>query len=163
PRRHPGAGRSVQRRQQQPARQPDGTSSHGNGHHPPSQHAGHPEQQAEPLATSAVVVVLRWRVPVRDPPRPARPCEARPRDGPDTAAERAALDAGNKKLTDGCEARSARILPYVGTRIVAQDMDRVRAALGDSKLTYLGYSYGTAIGASYLDQFPTHVRAMVLD
>jgi pimeloyl-ACP methyl ester carboxylesterase len=82
---------------------------------------------------------------------------------PDSAAERAALDAGNKKLTDGCEARSGRVLPYVSTRIVAQDMDRVRAALGDDKLTYLGYSYGTAIGASYLDQFPTHVRAMVLD
>jgi pimeloyl-ACP methyl ester carboxylesterase len=82
---------------------------------------------------------------------------------PDTAAERAALDAGNHKLADGCEARSGRILPYVSTRIVAQDMDRVRAALGDQKLTYLGYSYGTAIGASYLDQFPTHVRAMVLD
>jgi pimeloyl-ACP methyl ester carboxylesterase len=82
---------------------------------------------------------------------------------PDTAAERSALDAGNRKLTAGCEARSGRILPYVSTRIVAQDMDRVRAALGDEKLTYLGYSYGTAIGASYLDQFPTHVRAMVLD
>jgi pimeloyl-ACP methyl ester carboxylesterase len=82
---------------------------------------------------------------------------------PDSAAERAALTAGNKRFTDGCKARSARILPYVTTRIVAQDMDRVRAALGDQKLTYLGYSYGTAIGASYLDQFPTHVRAMVLD
>ena len=82
---------------------------------------------------------------------------------PDSPAERAALNAGNKKLTDGCKARSSRILPYVSTRIVAQDMDRVRAALGDRKLTYLGYSYGTAIGASYLDQFPTHVRAMVLD
>ncbi|MDX6218446.1 MAG: hypothetical protein QOJ48_127, partial [Frankiales bacterium] len=82
---------------------------------------------------------------------------------PDTPAERTALDAGNKKLADGCESRSGRILPYVSTRIVAQDMDRVRAALGDQKLTYLGYSYGTAIGASYLDQFPTHVRAMVLD
>ncbi len=82
---------------------------------------------------------------------------------PDTPAEVSALSAGNRKLTAGCKARSARILPYVSTRIVAQDMDRVRAALGDDKLTYLGYSYGTAIGASYLDQFPTHVRAMVLD
>jgi pimeloyl-ACP methyl ester carboxylesterase len=82
---------------------------------------------------------------------------------PDTPGEKAALAAGNKKLTDGCEARSRRILPYVSTRVVAQDMDRVRAALGDAKLTYLGYSYGTAIGAAYLDQFPTHVRAMVLD
>ena len=82
---------------------------------------------------------------------------------PDNASELAALDAGNKQFADGCRARSARVLPYVSTRIVAQDLDRVRMAVGDAKLTYLGYSYGTAIGASYLDQFPTHVRAMVLD
>lgn len=82
---------------------------------------------------------------------------------PDTAAERKALDDGNRMLAAGCQRRSARILPYVSTAIVAQDMDRVRQAVGDAKLTYLGYSYGTAIGASYLDQFPTHVRAMVLD
>jgi pimeloyl-ACP methyl ester carboxylesterase len=82
---------------------------------------------------------------------------------PDTAAERTALSQGNQKLTAGCQSKSARILPYVSTAIVARDLDRVREALGDKKLTYLGYSYGTAIGASYLDQFPTHVRAMVLD
>ncbi|MGB8649252.1 MAG: alpha/beta hydrolase [Mycobacteriales bacterium] len=82
---------------------------------------------------------------------------------PDTAAELRALDAGNLKLAQGCQRRSARILPYVSTAVVAQDMDRVRQAVGDAKLTYLGYSYGTAIGASYLDQFPTRVRAMVLD
>ncbi len=82
---------------------------------------------------------------------------------PDTPAEQTALDDGNAMLAAGCKQRSARILPYVSTAIVAQDMDRVRQAVGDQKLTYLGYSYGTAIGASYLDQFPTHVRAMVLD
>jgi pimeloyl-ACP methyl ester carboxylesterase len=42
-------------------------------------------------------------------------------------------------------------------------MESVRAALREPKLSYLGYSYGTAIGAAYLDQFPTRVRAMVLD
>lgn len=82
---------------------------------------------------------------------------------PDTEAELAALDAGNKQLTEGCARRSARILPYVSTKVVAQDMDRVRQAVGDAKLTYLGYSYGTAIGAAYLDAYPTRVRAMVLD
>jgi len=82
---------------------------------------------------------------------------------PDTAAERRALLAGNRQLAQGCQRRSARVLPYVSTDVVAQDVDRVRQAVGDSKLTYLGYSYGTAIGAAYLDQFPTRVRAMVLD
>ena len=82
---------------------------------------------------------------------------------PTTTAGLRAIDAGNRMLARGCSQRSGRILPYVSTRIVAQDMDRVRAALGDPKLTYLGYSYGTSIGASYLEQFPTRVRAMVLD
>jgi pimeloyl-ACP methyl ester carboxylesterase len=82
---------------------------------------------------------------------------------PDSPAERTALLEGNRKLANGCQARSGRVMPYVSTRIVAQDLDRVRQAVGDAKLTYLGYSYGTAIGASYLDQFPTRVRAMVLD
>jgi pimeloyl-ACP methyl ester carboxylesterase len=82
---------------------------------------------------------------------------------PDNARELAAFDAGNRALAQGCESRSGRVLPYVGTTTVAQDMDRVRQAVGDAKLTYLGYSYGTAIGASYLEQFPTRVRAMVLD
>jgi pimeloyl-ACP methyl ester carboxylesterase len=82
---------------------------------------------------------------------------------PDDAQERRALLDGNRQLDAGCYHRSARVMPYVGTKIVAQDLDRVRQAVGDAKLTYLGYSYGTAIGASYLDQFPTRVRAMVLD
>jgi pimeloyl-ACP methyl ester carboxylesterase len=82
---------------------------------------------------------------------------------PDDAAERTALAAGNEKLDAGCGRRSGRVLPYVDTQIVAQDLDRVRQAVGDAKLTYVGYSYGTAIGAAYLDQFPTLVRAMVLD
>ncbi|MCU1594852.1 MAG: alpha/beta hydrolase [Frankiales bacterium] len=82
---------------------------------------------------------------------------------PDNAQEMSAFNAANKQFDQGCEARSARILPYVSTKVVAQDLDRVRQAVGDQKLTYLGYSYGTAIGAAYLDAFPTHVRAMVLD
>lgn len=82
---------------------------------------------------------------------------------PDNAREQAAVEKGNKDFVAGCQQRSGRVLPYVSTIVVAQDLERLRIALGDAKLTYLGYSYGTAIGASYLDQFPTHVRAMVLD
>jgi pimeloyl-ACP methyl ester carboxylesterase len=81
----------------------------------------------------------------------------------DDPAELSAIDAANRKLAQGCLARSRRVLPYVSTMIAAQDLDRVRLAVGDVKLTYLGYSYGTQIGTSYLEQFPTHVRAMVLD
>ena len=55
------------------------------------------------------------------------------------------------------------MLPYVGTVDVARDMDRLRQALGDSELTYMGQSYGTLLGLTYAQLFPTHVRAMVLD
>ena len=51
----------------------------------------------------------------------------------------------------------------MGTRNAARDMDVVRAALGDAKLTYLGKSYGTYLGAWYAQLFPSRVRAMVLD
>ena len=54
-------------------------------------------------------------------------------------------------------------LPYVSTVDAAEDMDVLRAALGDAKLTYLGFSYGSLLGATYAELFPTHVRAMVLD
>lgn len=54
-------------------------------------------------------------------------------------------------------------LANVGTVNVAKDLDALRAALGDEKLTYLGYSYGTSIGSAYAEQFPQNVRAMILD
>jgi pimeloyl-ACP methyl ester carboxylesterase len=54
-------------------------------------------------------------------------------------------------------------LGHVGTADVVKDLDTLRAALGDDKLTYLGYSYGTRIGASYAENYPDKVRAMVLD
>ncbi|MDR7300807.1 pimeloyl-ACP methyl ester carboxylesterase [Haloactinomyces albus] len=63
-----------------------------------------------------------------------------------------------------CAQRSGTtMLANMGTRDVAKDMDVLRSALGDKKLTYLGFSYGTRIGAEYAEQFPGNVRAMVLD
>jgi pimeloyl-ACP methyl ester carboxylesterase len=58
---------------------------------------------------------------------------------------------------------SGRVLPFVDTASAAKDMDVMRAALGDDKLTYLGFSYGTYLGETYAHLFPTHIRAMVLD
>ncbi|HEY4333456.1 MAG TPA: alpha/beta hydrolase, partial [Ilumatobacteraceae bacterium] len=67
----------------------------------------------------------------------------------------------------GSYARCIRLtgayLSYLGTPNVARDLDRIRAAIGDAKLTYLGFSYGTALGGVYADMFPQNVRAMVLD
>jgi pimeloyl-ACP methyl ester carboxylesterase len=54
-------------------------------------------------------------------------------------------------------------LEHLGTKTVAQDMDVLRSALGDKKLNFLGFSYGTRLGTSYAEQYPKNVRAMVLD
>jgi pimeloyl-ACP methyl ester carboxylesterase len=64
----------------------------------------------------------------------------------------------------GCVDRTGKeVLANIGTREVVRDMDVMRSALGEEKLTYLGYSYGTRIGASYAEAFPKNVRAMILD
>jgi pimeloyl-ACP methyl ester carboxylesterase len=82
---------------------------------------------------------------------------------PTTAAGVAALEAGARRLADACVAQSGPLLAHVGTKDAAEDMDAIRVAVGDAKLTYLGYSYGTFLGAEYAALFPTHVRALVLD
>lgn len=78
-------------------------------------------------------------------------------------ADRAALLEVSAEYVDDCGARYGNLLPFVGTRDVAMDMDTVRAAMGDEQLSYLGLSYGTAIGQVYAEQFPDRVRSMVLD
>ncbi|MFB8280781.1 alpha/beta hydrolase [Nocardia colli] len=76
----------------------------------------------------------------------------------------AAAENENKQYADHCAERTGKdFLARVGTREVVQDMDVMRAALGDAKLSYLGYSYGTKIGSAYAEKFPDHVRALVLD
>jgi pimeloyl-ACP methyl ester carboxylesterase len=82
---------------------------------------------------------------------------------PQTAAEQQALDHGVQALVNDCQAKNAADLPYLSSERTAGDMDRIRAALGEPKLTYLGFSYGTYLGSLYADRFPTHIRAMVLD
>ena len=54
-------------------------------------------------------------------------------------------------------------LEHLNTVETARDLDLIRGALGDAKLSYLGYSYGTELGAVYATLFPDHVRALVLD
>jgi pimeloyl-ACP methyl ester carboxylesterase len=82
---------------------------------------------------------------------------------PDDEAEKAALVEVVRRFTAGCQKLSGDLLPHVGTEDAVRDMDLIRAAVGDDKLTYVGFSYGTALGATYAEQFPTRVRALVLD
>ena len=84
-------------------------------------------------------------------------------DSPANPAQVATVVAESKRFVQGCEQRSGPLLPYVSTANAARDMDVLRALLGDQKLTYLGKSYGTYLGAWYAQLFPTHVRALVLD
>ncbi|MGN9783990.1 alpha/beta hydrolase [Nonomuraea sp. ZG12] len=82
---------------------------------------------------------------------------------PDTPSEVRKGDAYQQIYAQGCKANSGRLLAHVGTRDAARDIDVLRAALGDRRLTYLGFSYGTLLGATYAELFPKRVRAMVLD
>jgi pimeloyl-ACP methyl ester carboxylesterase len=82
---------------------------------------------------------------------------------PMTGRSLASEIAASKLYASKCEQNAGSLLPYMGTANSAKDMDILRAALGESRLTYLGKSYGTILGASYAQQFPSHVRALVLD
>jgi pimeloyl-ACP methyl ester carboxylesterase len=82
---------------------------------------------------------------------------------PDDAREHAAIVDSSKRFADACFARNGSYLEHVGTIDAARDMDVLRAALGDAKLTFYGASYGTYLGAKYAQLFPQRIRAMVLD
>ena len=68
-----------------------------------------------------------------------------------------------QEFTEGCEEHSADLLAHVGTENVTRDLDVLRAVLGDRDLSYLGYSYGSMLGARYAEMFPAKYRALVLD
>lgn len=91
-----------------------------------------------------------------------------------TPAEVTAANDASKAFVQACVQTISRegsshgidgkaFLAQVGTTNVAKDMDVLRAVLGDAKLTYVGWSYGTSIGTQYAEQFPHNVRAMILD
>lgn len=82
---------------------------------------------------------------------------------PDTADERQEIIDSSRTFTEQCFARSGDILPYVGTNNVARDMDMIRRALGEDKISYFGFSYGSELGSVWATMFPNTVRAAVLD
>ncbi|MGW5351284.1 alpha/beta hydrolase [Streptomyces sp. NPDC004031] len=68
-----------------------------------------------------------------------------------------------RQVAQACRAHSGGLLPFVGTRNAAHDMDVIRSAVGDDRLTYLGFSYGGRLGSVYAHEFPQHTGRMVLD
>lgn len=80
--------------------------------------------------------------------------------------DQAAFDANvalQQHMAQACTDKYGDSLRLFSTEQTARDMDAVREAVGDTKLTYLGYSYGTLLGAVYAELFPAQVRALVLD
>ncbi|HET6212870.1 MAG TPA: alpha/beta fold hydrolase [Micromonosporaceae bacterium] len=74
-----------------------------------------------------------------------------------------AMVAFNRALGRDCRARTGPLFDHVDTLSVVRDIDAIRAAVGDKRLTYYGVSYGTLMGQQYAEEFPHHVRALVLD
>ncbi len=82
---------------------------------------------------------------------------------PRTVAGRATAKASADAVVKGCVSTYGPDLAHYNTEETARDMDLIRQAVGDNKLNYLGFSYGTRLGAVYAHEFPTHIRAAVLD
>lgn len=79
---------------------------------------------------------------------------------PEVAAE---VDALIREFADACAEDVGDLLPHIHTEASARDMDRIREALGEDQITYVGFSYGTLLGATYAELFPENIRAFVLD
>jgi len=82
---------------------------------------------------------------------------------PDTPAEAKAYADTDRAFWRGCAAHSDALIDHVSTVEAARDLDVLRAALGEDKLDYFGFSYGTKLGATYAELFPKLVGRMVLD
>jgi pimeloyl-ACP methyl ester carboxylesterase len=90
----------------------------------------------------------------KHPALPSRPENARQENQRVQEARQIAL---------ACGANSKELLPHITTENAARDLDRIRIALGRDKIDYLGYSYGTLLGATYATLFPAHVGRFVLN
>lgn len=83
---------------------------------------------------------------------------------PVTQDEFDAMVADSQRMAQACQAEYGESLGHFSTNQTARDMEAIRRATGgDDGLTYLGFSYGTRLGAVYAHLFPDRVRAMVLD
>lgn len=82
---------------------------------------------------------------------------------PDTLAEQRRLLSLAARLARGCLERSPAIARHLGSVETVRDMDILREAIGDERLNFLGYSYGTYLGTLYAERFPANVGRFVLD
>jgi pimeloyl-ACP methyl ester carboxylesterase len=86
-----------------------------------------------------------------------------PTDYPKTEADYQHLLSYNATLGADCRANTGPLFDHVDTVSTVRDVDAIRAALGEQKISYLGFSYGTQIGQQYAELFPNRIRAMTID
>jgi pimeloyl-ACP methyl ester carboxylesterase len=114
--------------------------------------------------------VVSWDprgVPLSD----AVDCQARPAvdeleakyDHSPGTPDRDTLVAAYARWVEQCKAGAGDLLPFVGTSATVSDLEVLRRAVGDPKLSYLGLSYGSDIGLHYYLRYPERVRAVVVD
>jgi pimeloyl-ACP methyl ester carboxylesterase len=82
---------------------------------------------------------------------------------PFTREEERVWVRSDRAIARACAERGGPILDHMSTANVARDLDLLRRAVGDAKLTYAGYSYGSYLGSTYANLFPNKVRALVVD
>ena len=82
---------------------------------------------------------------------------------PDTPDEKQALIDASQAFNDKCAENSGTILPYISTQASAQDINSLRLALGEEKVSFFGFSYGSELGTTWATMFPETVRAIVVD
>lgn len=71
--------------------------------------------------------------------------------------------AADRYLDDACARRGGALIDHMSTANVARDLDRLRVAVGDAKLSYYGVSYGSMLGQTYANMFPDSFRALAID
>jgi pimeloyl-ACP methyl ester carboxylesterase len=86
-----------------------------------------------------------------------------PSDEPADRAQFEALRQYSRQAIAACRARNQPVFDHADTSVNARDVDAVRRALGEDKISFLGVSYGTLLGQQYAEQYGNRVRAMVLD
>ncbi|MGC0414670.1 alpha/beta hydrolase [Embleya sp. AB8] len=87
----------------------------------------------------------------------------RPDPVPATPQDEQRLVERARGYAQGCAERAGELLPHLGTLENARDLDLVRAALGETRISFIGWSYGTYLGAVYGQLFPERVDRMILD
>jgi pimeloyl-ACP methyl ester carboxylesterase len=82
---------------------------------------------------------------------------------PETGGRYAEVKAYSQRLGQACRAHTGPLIDHVDAAAVAGDIDALRAALGERRLSVYGISYGTLTGQMYAERFPHRVRALLLD